>query len=137
MTGLSVGGCCAQPAPALSDPQQDFCLHACRLVSQIREIQSATKDLNDNISRIQELHARSLDTLANDAQHNQINSQLSQLTDDTRQLSNSLKGAIKRLESQTAKKDPRDPNTNVRRTQCGAVKNRWGRKKVSSSLWPR
>lgn len=91
---------------------------------QVREIQSATRDLNDNISRIQELHARSLDTLANDAQHAQISQQLNQMTDDTRQLSNSLKGAIKRLESQVNKQDARDPNTNVKRTQLAAVKKR-------------
>lgn len=47
------------------------------------------------------------------------------MTEDTRTLSNSLKGAIKRLEGQTSKRDARDPNTNVRRTQVGAVKNRF------------
>ena len=91
---------------------------------KISDIQSATRELNENINRIKDFHQRQLDTVANDEQHDRINAQLGQMTNDTRQLSNSLKQAIKRLESQTSKRDPRDPNTNVRRTQVGAVKNR-------------
>jgi syntaxin 1B/2/3 len=97
-----------------------------RFFSDISEIRTATSELNENVNRIQNLHQRQLDTVANDPQHDQINGQLQELTNETRQLSNSLKSAIKRLESQTAKLDPRDPNHNVRRSQTGLVKSKWG-----------
>jgi syntaxin 1B/2/3 len=95
-----------------------------KFFNDIGDIRTATAELTDNINRIQTLHQRQLDTLANDPQHDSLTAQLAQITDETRQLSNSLKSAIKRLEAQTSKKDPRDPNTNVRRSQVGAVKQR-------------
>lgn len=91
---------------------------------QIEDIQKATRELNDNISRIGELHTRQLGAVANEQEHAAVTNHLSALTQDTRSLSNNLKKAIKKLEQQTAKRDPRDPNTNVRRNQVGAIKNR-------------
>lgn len=93
-------------------------------MSQINEIQSATRDLNDRIARIGDLHSRQLGAVANEEEHAQVTRELSRLTDETRRMSNGLKSAIKRLEADTAKRPPGDPDTNVRRTQVGAVKNR-------------
>jgi len=93
--------------------------------NEIEDIQKATRELNDNISRIGELHTRQLGAVANEQEHSAVTQHLSALTQDTRSLSNNLKKAIKRLESQTAKRDPRDPNTNVRKQQIGAIKSRF------------
>jgi len=72
------------------------------------------------------LHTRQLGAVANEEEHAQVTRELSRLTDETRRMSNGLKSAIKRLEADTAKRPPGDPDTNVRRTQVGAVKNRCG-----------
>jgi len=93
--------------------------------NEIEDIQKATRELNDNISRIGELHTRQLGAVANEQEHAAVTQHLSALTQDTRSLSNNLKKAIKKLESQTSKRDPRDPNTNVRKNQVGAIKNRF------------
>jgi syntaxin 1B/2/3 len=97
------------------------------LLVQIQEIQSATRDLSSQIDRIHDLHQRQLAAAVNEDEHARITQDLTAEQDRTRQLSNSLKNEIKRLESATAKRPPNDPDTNVRRTQVGAVKNRCAR----------
>jgi len=91
---------------------------------EIGSIQDAIKSLNSNIQQISDLHARSLTTLSDDAQHTQIANQLTNLQGETSRLTNNLKNRIKLLESSTSRLPP-SPDTNVRRTQEGAVKKRF------------
>lgn len=66
---------------------------------QISSLQDSLRTFNDNVSRISDLHSRSLNNM--DERSAQQNSdQLDQLVNDTSLLSNELKNRIKSLERQ-------------------------------------
>jgi len=67
--------------------------------NQISSIQDSIKNFNANVSRIDELHSRSLNN-ADDAAAQRNASQLEELIEDTSALSASLKHRIQALERQ-------------------------------------
>ncbi|KAH8921017.1 t-SNARE [Atractiella rhizophila] len=105
-----------QARPAGDDMQSFF--------EEIGSIQDAIKTLNANINQIQELHNRQLTTLDSAGDAGDISGQLQSLQTSTSRLTNNLKNRIKLLETATSRLPP-SGDTNVRRTQEGAVKKRF------------
>ena len=66
---------------------------------QISSIQDGLKQFNENVSRISELHSRSINT-ADEAAGQRNAAELEELVEDTGALSNTLKRRIKALERQ-------------------------------------
>ncbi|KAF9453240.1 t-SNARE [Macrolepiota fuliginosa MF-IS2] len=88
--------------------------------NEIGSIQDMLKTFNDNISRIGDLHSRSLNNM-DDAAAQRNASQLDELIEDTSALSNQLKRRIKALEAQPA--SGRDAQ--IRRQQTALVKSKF------------
>lgn len=66
-------------------------------ISQIASIQDELRTYNDNVARIADLHARSLDN-TDDAAAQRLSQQLDDIVADTSALSNVLKRRIKAIE---------------------------------------
>ncbi|EGN95421.1 hypothetical protein SERLA73DRAFT_142087 [Serpula lacrymans var. lacrymans S7.3] len=77
-----------------TDPMSDY-------YAEITSIQDAIQQFDTNITRISDLHSRSLNTLDESASQ-QNATQLEELVADTRQLSNSIKERVKSLEGYTS-----------------------------------
>jgi len=88
--------------------------------SEISSIQDDLRTFNDNVSRISDLHSRSLDN-TDDAAAQRVAQQLDDLIADTSALSNMLKRRIKSLEKQPG--SGRDGQ--IRRQQTGLVKQKF------------
>jgi len=88
--------------------------------SEISSIQDELKTFNDNVSRISDLHSRSLNN-TDDASSERIQQQLEELVADTSALSNVLKRRIKQLERQGG--SGRDGQ--IRKQQTGLVKQKF------------
>jgi len=87
---------------------------------EISSIQTSLKQFNDNISRISELHSRSINTT--DETVGQRNAaELEDLVADTSALSNTLKRRIKALERQGSS----DRSGQIKRQQTGLVKSKF------------
>lgn len=84
---------------------------------------STIRLIDENINRISELHSRSLNNM-DEASSQQAHSQLAGISAETSKLTNGVKNSIKKLEAQTIKL-PESGDKNVRKTQVGAVKNRF------------
>ncbi|THH26945.1 hypothetical protein EUX98_g7240 [Antrodiella citrinella] len=88
--------------------------------SEISSIQDDLRTFNDNVSRISDLHSRSLDN-TDDAAAERLAQQLEDLIQDTSALSNVLKRRIKSLEKQGG--SGRDGQ--IRKQQTGLVKQKF------------
>lgn len=88
--------------------------------SEISSIQDTIKTFNANVSRIDELHSRSLNN-TDDAAAQRHASQLQELVEDTSALSATLKGRIKALERQGS--SGRDGQ--IRKQQTALVKSKF------------
>jgi len=88
--------------------------------SEISSIQDDLRTFNDNVSRISDLHSRSLDN-TDDAAAQRLAQQLEDLVQDTSALSNVLKRRIKALEKQGGA--GRDGQ--IRKQQTGLVKQKF------------
>ncbi|KAI0957404.1 hypothetical protein AcW1_005809 [Taiwanofungus camphoratus] len=88
--------------------------------SEISSIQDDLRTFNDNVSRISDLHSRSLDN-TDDAAAQRVAQQLDDLVADTSALSNVLKRRIKALEKQPG--SGRDGQ--IRKQQTGLVKQKF------------
>ncbi|KZT11267.1 t-SNARE [Laetiporus sulphureus 93-53] len=88
--------------------------------SEISSIQDDLRTFNDNVSRISDLHSRSLDN-TDDAAAQRVEQQLEDLVADTSALSSVLKRRIKTLERQPA--SGRDGQ--IRKQQTGLVKQKF------------
>jgi len=88
--------------------------------SEISSIQDDLRTFNDNISRISDLHSRSLDN-TDDAAVQRVAQQLDELVADTSALSNMLKRRVKALEKQAG--SGRDGQ--IRKQQTGLVKQKF------------
>lgn len=102
--GLSVGG---------QESMSDF-------YDEISSIQGSLKQFNDNVSRISELHSRSINT-TDEAAAQRNAAELEDLVADTGALSDTLKRRIKALERQRG--SARDAQ--VRKQQTGLVKSKF------------
>jgi syntaxin 1B/2/3 len=79
------------------------------------------KTLNDNVSRVGELHSRSLNNM-DDAAAQRNASQLDELMQETSALSNQLKRQIKALEAQPASgRDAQIRRQQVRNTRASTL----------------
>lgn len=87
---------------------------------EISSIQGSLKQFNDNVSRISELHSRSVNT-ADEGSAQRNEAELEDLVADTSALSDTLKRRIKALERQRA--PGRDGE--VRKQQTGLVKSKF------------
>jgi syntaxin 1B/2/3 len=94
--------------------------HVFSLVIQITSIQDSLRTFNENVSRIGNLHSRSLNNM-DDAAAERNASQLDQLVEDTSALSNTLKRRIKALERQAG--SGRDGQ--IRKQQTALVKSKF------------
>ncbi|TCD60532.1 argininosuccinate lyase [Steccherinum ochraceum] len=88
--------------------------------SEISSIQDDIRTFNDNVSRISDLHSRSLDN-TDEASVQRVAQQLEDLVQDTSALSNVLKRRIKALEKQAG--GGRDGQ--IRKQQTGLVKQKF------------
>jgi len=87
---------------------------------EISSIQGSLKQFNDNVSRISELHSRSVNTTDDGAAQRNA-AELEELVEDTSALSDTLKRRIKALERQrTSGRDGQ-----VRKQQTGLVKSKF------------
>lgn len=87
---------------------------------EIASIQDELRTYNDNVARIADLHARSLDN-TDDAASQRITQQLDDLVADTSALSNVLKRRIKALE----KRPGSGRDGQIRKQQTGLVKQKF------------
>ena len=87
---------------------------------QISSIQDDIRTYNDNVSRISDLHSRSLNT-TDDAATQRVNQQLEDLVADTSALSDVLRRRIKALQKQGG--GGRDGE--IRKQQTGLVKQKF------------
>ncbi|KAJ8473269.1 hypothetical protein ONZ45_g16356 [Pleurotus djamor] len=69
-------------------------------LSEVAQIQESIDQLHANIKRISELHAKSINAIADDSHRDAT--ELENVSNDTRALSNSIKDRIKHLESQSS-----------------------------------
>ena len=93
--------------------------------AEIDEIKGSIRDIDNNVARIETLHARSLNEIANDEQSAWSAKQLDQLIAETSGLTNTTKTAIKTLESRNAKLPPGAGDTSTRKTQVASVKKKF------------
>jgi syntaxin 1B/2/3 len=104
-----------QPSSISLSPDSDMS----SFYAEISSLQDSIRTLNDNVSRIGELHSRSLDntdeTRANAA------SQLDNLVSDTSALSTALNSRIKALERQSSS----ERNSQIRKQQITLVKSKF------------
>jgi len=95
------------------EPMSDF-------YNEISSIQDSLKQFNDNVSRISELHSRSINTT--DESVNQRNAlELEDIVSDTGALSDTLKRRIKALERQGGS----GRNGQIKKQQTGLVKSKF------------
>ncbi|TFK29835.1 syntaxin [Coprinopsis marcescibilis] len=101
------------PAANSSDPMAAF-------YSEIGSIQDSIRAFNENVSRIGELHSRSLNNM-DDAVAQQNHDALDDLVNETSALSGTLKRRIKALEAQGAS----GTSGQIRKGQIGLVKSKF------------
>jgi len=85
--------------------------------NEVTDVQNLTRSYNDNVNRIAELHARSLNNIGDQGVQQQIEDTVA----ETRQMAKQLKIRIKALQAQGG--DSRDGQT--RRQQAGLLKTRF------------
>ena len=87
---------------------------------EISSIQDSIRTFNDNVTRISDLHSKSLNNMDDQAAQRNA-SQLDELVEQTRSLSNQIKTRVQTLERQGA--SGRDAN--IRRQQINVVKTKF------------
>ena len=88
----------------------------------MESIQDDIKLLNSNINSVSDLHSRRLAT-TDDVQQANSTAQLTQLTAQTSNLTNSLRNRITKLNETNKRSQQGDPDFNVRKTQIAALQN--------------
>jgi len=92
--------------------------------SQVSEIQAAIRLLGENVTRIETLHSRSLNTVPDTPEYHRITKDLDRVKADVRSSSAYLRTQIKQLEY-TNGQAPSPQDANVKRTQTAAAKDRF------------
>ncbi|GAA6037244.1 hypothetical protein JCM8097_008640 [Rhodosporidiobolus ruineniae] len=95
--------------------------------AEVESIQDDIKQLQQNINSVSELHARRLAS-TDDATQQQTGAQLTQLTNLTAGLTNSIRNRITKLNDQNRSQSPAgDPNFNTRKLQIANLQNSFKR----------
>ncbi|GAA5855793.1 hypothetical protein JCM8547_000358 [Rhodosporidiobolus lusitaniae] len=95
--------------------------------AEVESIQDEIKQLHGNITNVSELHARRLAS-TDDATQSQTGAQLTQLTNATAGLTNSIRNRITKLNEQNRTlSQPNDPNFNTRKLQIANLQNSFKR----------
>lgn len=89
--------------------------------TEIKEIKTALRTFQDNVSQIEDLHSRSLVNISQD-QVEWNSRQLEQKLSETRGLTNTLKNRIRKLESDNARLSKQDPDRAMLDGQVKTVK---------------
>ncbi|GAA5834066.1 hypothetical protein JCM11251_003609 [Rhodosporidiobolus azoricus] len=91
--------------------------------AEVESIQDEIKQLHQNINHVSELHSRRLAS-TDDATQSQTAAQLTQITNLTSGLTNSIRNRITKLNDQNKKLSPAgDPNFNTRKLQIANLQN--------------
>ncbi|GAA6011340.1 hypothetical protein JCM10207_008306 [Rhodosporidiobolus poonsookiae] len=94
--------------------------------AEVGSIQDEIKQLHSNITSVSELHARRLAS-TDDATQSQTGSQLTQLTNATAGLTNSIRNRITKLNDANRQTPGGDPNFNTRKLQIANLQNSFKR----------
>ncbi|KAG2367528.1 t-SNARE [Suillus spraguei] len=105
----------ARPSPSGNGTGIDPAFYA-----EATAIQDSIQDFDDNVTRVAEFHSRSLNAL-DDAAIQANAAQLERLTDETRQLSNSLANRIRALE----KPGGAGPDAQIRKNRIDVVRTKF------------
>ncbi|GAA5913395.1 hypothetical protein JCM6882_004108, partial [Rhodosporidiobolus microsporus] len=94
--------------------------------AEVESIQDEIKQLHTNITHVSELHSRRLAS-TDDATQSQTAAQLTQITNLTSGLTNSIRNRITKLNDQNRKSPAGDPNFNTRKLQIANLQNSFKR----------
>ncbi|GAA5974264.1 hypothetical protein JCM11641_003364 [Rhodosporidiobolus odoratus] len=94
--------------------------------AEVESIQDEIKQLNSNITSVSELHSRRLAS-TDDATQSSTGAQLTQLTNSTSGLTNSIRNRITKLNDANRQTPQGDPNFNTRKLQIANLQNSFKR----------
>ncbi|ORY73230.1 t-SNARE [Leucosporidium creatinivorum] len=94
--------------------------------AEVESIQDEIKQLHNNVNQVSDLHSRRLAT-TNDAQQHESASYLTELTQATSALTNSIRNRITKLNEQNKRSPAGDPDFNTRKLQIGGLQNAFKR----------
>lgn len=95
--------------------------------AEVESIQDEIKQLQGNITQVSDLHSRRLASTGDDQLQAQTASQLTQLTNSTSGLTNSIRNRITKLNDQNKRSVSGDPNFNTRKLQIANLQNSFKR----------
>ncbi|GAA5965176.1 hypothetical protein JCM3765_002867 [Sporobolomyces pararoseus] len=95
--------------------------------AEVESIQDEIKQLQGNITSVSDLHSRRLASTGDDQLQAQTASQLTQLTNQTSGLTNSIRNRITKLNDQNKRSVQGDPNFNTRKLQIANLQNSFKR----------
>ncbi|GAA6059726.1 hypothetical protein JCM10212_000254 [Sporobolomyces blumeae] len=95
--------------------------------AEVESIQDEIKQLQGNITNVSDLHSRRLASTGDDALQAQTAAQLTQLTNATSGLTNSIRNRITKLNDQNKRSVANDPNFNTRKLQIANLQNSFKR----------
>lgn len=96
------------------------------LLPQVESIQDEIKQLHNNVNQVSDLHSRRLAT-TDDAQQHESASYLTELTQATSALTNSIRNRITKLNEHNKRSAAGDPDFNTRKLQIGGLQNAFKR----------
>ncbi|GAA5914303.1 uncharacterized protein JCM6883_001806 [Sporobolomyces salmoneus] len=95
--------------------------------AEVESIQDEIKQLQGNITNVSDLHSRRLASTGDDHLQAQTAAQLTQLTNSTSGLTNSIRNRITKLNDQNKRSVQGDPNFNTRKLQIANLQNSFKR----------
>ncbi|GAA5919730.1 hypothetical protein JCM1841_000773 [Sporobolomyces salmonicolor] len=95
--------------------------------AEVESIQDEIKQLHSNITNVSDLHSRRLASTGDDALQAQTAQQLTQLTNATSALTNSIRNRITKLNDQNKRSVAGDPNFATRKLQIANLQNSFKR----------
>ncbi|GAA5839228.1 hypothetical protein JCM3766R1_003149 [Sporobolomyces carnicolor] len=95
--------------------------------AEVESIQDEIKQLQGNITNVSDLHSRRLASTGDDQLQAQTAAQLTQLTNATSGLTNSIRNRITKLNDQNKRSVQGDPNFNTRKLQIANLQNSFKR----------
>ncbi|GAA5853927.1 hypothetical protein JCM5353_007154, partial [Sporobolomyces roseus] len=95
--------------------------------AEVESIQDEIKQLQGNITNVSDLHSRRLASTGDDQLQAQTAAQLTQLTNSTSGLTNSIRNRITKLNDQNKRSVQGDPNFNTRKLQIANLQNSFKR----------
>jgi syntaxin 1B/2/3 len=97
-------------------------MHMSVLGTNVSSISESIREIQNNVSQIEELHARTLGTISEDSS---TKNHLDNLVLNTRSIANDIKTRIKSIEAMNARLPPTTSDLNVRKAQAAALRKKF------------